>query len=67
MPSDESKGSQLDAIGSLDQRQLDNTPVSEIMKYSSKRKRHSPTRSQKYHVRIWVGIPMIAGIAAGAI
>ena len=25
MPSDESKGSQLDAIGSLAQRQLDNT------------------------------------------
>ena len=28
MPSDESKGSQLDAIGSLAQRQLDNTPLS---------------------------------------
>ena len=28
MPSDESKGSQLDAIGSLAQRQLDNTPKS---------------------------------------
>ena len=27
MPSDESKGSQLDAIGSLAQRQLDNTPL----------------------------------------
>ena len=27
MPSDESKGSQLDAIGSLAQRQLDNTAV----------------------------------------
>ena len=27
MPSDESKGSQLDAIGSLAQRQLDNTPA----------------------------------------
>ena len=27
MPSDESKGSQLDAIGSLAQRQLDNTMV----------------------------------------
>ena len=27
MPSDESKGSQLDAIGSLAQRQLDNTIV----------------------------------------
>ena len=26
MPPDESKGSQLDAIGSLAQRQLDNTP-----------------------------------------
>ena len=34
MPSDESKGSQLDAIGSLAQRQLDNTtpghPVGDI-------------------------------------
>ena len=28
MPSDESKGSQLDAIGSLAQRQLDNTDLS---------------------------------------
>ena len=28
MPSDESKGHQLDAIGSLAQRQLDNTPES---------------------------------------
>ena len=27
MPSNESKGSQLDAIGSLAQRQLDNTPA----------------------------------------
>ena len=27
MPSDESKGSQLDAIGSLAQRQLDNTEM----------------------------------------
>ena len=27
MPSDESKGSQLDAIGSLAQRQLDNTLI----------------------------------------
>ena len=30
MPSDESKGSQLDAIGSLAQRQLDNTSVSGV-------------------------------------
>ena len=30
MPSDESKGSQLDAIGSLAQRQLDNT-VAQIL------------------------------------
>ena len=29
MPSDESKGSQLDAIGSLAQRQLDNTLTSQ--------------------------------------
>ena len=29
MPSDESKGSQLDAIGSLAQRQLDNTGIDE--------------------------------------
>ena len=29
MPSDESKGSQLDAIGSLAQRQLDNTHESD--------------------------------------
>ena len=30
MPSDESKGSQLDAIGSLAQRQLDNTELYHI-------------------------------------
>ena len=30
MPSDESKGSQLDAIGSLAQRQLDNTSESAL-------------------------------------
>ena len=31
MPSDESKGSQLDAIGSLAQRQLDNTVVGAVL------------------------------------
>ena len=33
MPSDESKGNQLDAIGSLAQRQLDNTVTSTIKGY----------------------------------
>ena len=37
MPSDESKGSQLDAIGSLAQRQLDNTFVS----HNPRRLRHA--------------------------
>ena len=40
MPSDESKGSQLDAIGSLAQRQLDNTVVPSI--YSSARPEREP-------------------------
>ena len=51
MPSDESKGSQLDAIGSLAQRQLDNTvpgpPATDIVKRSHRnRQRLSAFRPQ---------------------
>ena len=38
MPSDESKGSQLDAIGSLAQRQLDNT----VKDHAQRQRRRSP-------------------------
>ena len=40
MPSDESKGSQLDAIGSLAQRQLDNTCTT-FLDYDMNTKRSS--------------------------
>ena len=38
MPSDESKGSQLDAIGSLAQRQLDNTVQLSARAYNGPRR-----------------------------
>ena len=39
MPSDESKGSQLDAIGSLAQRQLDNTVITTKPRIETREKR----------------------------
>ena len=44
MPSDESKGSQLDAIGSLAQRQLDNT-VRTAEPYAGERNGNSSARA----------------------
>ena len=46
MPSDESKGSQLDAIGSLAQRQLDNTDL-ELPLASSASRRLGETASAR--------------------
>ena len=37
MPSDESKGSQLDAIGSLAQRQLDNTVTTTMSRFGTRK------------------------------
>ena len=47
MPSDESKGSQLDAIGSLAQRQLDNTVMGHTSPEECVRETKSPTELLK--------------------